>query len=706
MYPNLPAGATGRTVEPSPSLLPDEQILPGLPWQPGPGPGQKMLVLPANNPPVSESLFDLGPRPPFLRFMACYRPVSCWMKPAFGSAGSPLPRETQFVLMDLGGRYAALYPLVDGPVRCSLEEIAGRWKLRLETGDPQVVCPRTRALLLVEGDDVHRLVQEGAEAVAALAGTLRLRDRRRRPRAAELLGWCSWNAFYEKVNEKDLLAAVRQFAEHGVTPRFILLDGGWQQQREWLLEEFAADAEKFPRGLKALVDDLRGLGVSEFYAWQTFCGYWRGASPDLIGPENAEVRNFKIPGHLHSTLRGGAGKDFVDTMTESFYPENLHARTVILPRGSLGPLYDAFHRHLAAAGVTGVKIDAMTWMEALAAEGQGRVAAVRDMVRAAETSTESHFDGGLIFCSSCSNDVIYQTSSGAILRTAGDYLPADRASHGLHLVNNAMVALWTAPFLWSDWDMFQTGHEAGWFHAAARAISGGPVYLTDGLGQTDFALVRRLRLSDGSLPLCRTPAVPTTDSIFRDPSRGDGLLKVFAANVAGSVLGAFDCRAPSDDAKPQQDFFRASDIPSLREKPVVVWSEKSRTLAVLPPGGEIRIVCRPLEYEILTVADASSGLAVIGNVNLLNPGGAVGSCTRTASGSLGIRLRDGGTFVGWSRACPNLTADGEGIPLEWDPNSGRFAADLSAGRAWDLELTVAPDRHAAHWEGQFHGDPS
>jgi raffinose synthase len=373
-----------------------EKLFPRLPWEPGAGDRHKVLVVPAADPPDSDLLFDLGPRPQFQRFMACYRNISPWMVPAFGDQETPLPRETQFLLLDLGDRLAALYPLVEGSVRCSLEENGGRWKVRLETGDPAVSIPSTRALLLIEGNDPYELAREGAAAIAALSGTIRLREERRRPRAAELLGWCSWNAFYEQVNEQGLLDVMRQFADEGVLPRFVLLDGGWHKESDWILEDLEADADKFPSGLSALVQELRGLGVQEFYAWHTFCGYWRGTSPELLGPENSEARTFRIPERLKSTPSSGEAKGVFDTMTDSFYPDNLFDRTIFFPRDSLGRFYDAFHRHLASAGVTGVKIDAMAWMEALAADGQSRVAAIRDMMQSAEASTDRHFGGGLI----------------------------------------------------------------------------------------------------------------------------------------------------------------------------------------------------------------------------------------------------------------------------------------------------------------------
>jgi len=609
------------------------------------------------------------------------------MRPVFGSPGTALPMETQFLLLDLGGRYAALFPLVSGPVRCSLEERDSRWMLRMETGNSTIPFPATQALLLAEGTDPHLLAERAARTIASLLGTTRLRHQRELPRAARLLGWCSWNAFYENVDAEGILEVVRDLQGAGTPPRFVLLDGGWQTQNEGLLENFGADEKKFPGDLAHLVQQLRSLGVEQIFAWQTFNGYWRGSSPDLLGEENADIRYFDVPDHLEPLVARSEHQSRQDTMTASFYPSNLVDRPIIFPQGSLFPLYDAFHGHLASAGVTGVKIDAMTWMEALSGKGWGRVAGVRDMVHAAEASVGLHFGGGLIHCSSCSNDFLYHSLSGALVRTSGDFLPADPGSHGDHLVCNAMVAFWMSPFIWPDWDMFQSGHEAGWFHAAARAISGGPVYVTDTAESIDFVILRRLQLSDGTLPACRTPAVPTADSLFFDASKENRLLKIFAQNAVGAVLGAFNCRTagPAEKSKGSVKF-SGSDIPGCGSSDLVAWSEQNQALMHLDVGEEMEIVCGCFGFEILTVARKCEGLALIGNVNLLNPGGAIAACIRQPGGKWLVQLSDGGIFAGWSLRQPVMKSSGREISLRWDGGTGLFLAELEAGRAWELQI--------------------
>ena len=75
--------------------------------------------------------------------------------------------------------------------------------------------------------------------------------------------------------------------------------------------------------------------------------------------------------------------------------------------------------------------------------------------------------------------------------------------------------------------MFQSKHPAAHAHAAARAVSGAAVYVSDYPGQHDFSLLKKLVLPDGSVLRASLPGRPTADCLFTDVLRdGTSLLKV------------------------------------------------------------------------------------------------------------------------------------------------------------------------------------
>ena len=102
---------------------------------------------------------------------------------------------------------------------------------------------------------------------------------------------------------------------------------------------------------------------------------------------------------------------------------------------------------------------------------------------------------------------------------------------GCHMVHCAYNSLWMGNFIHPDWDMFQSTHPCAEFHAASRAISGGPIYVSDSVGKHNFSLLKRLVLPDGSILRCICYALPTRDCLFKDPLHdGNTMLKIWNLN--------------------------------------------------------------------------------------------------------------------------------------------------------------------------------
>eukprot|EP00878_Enallax_costatus_P037111 GHUV01041902.1.p1 GENE.GHUV01041902.1~~GHUV01041902.1.p1 ORF type:complete len:116 (-),score=1.40 GHUV01041902.1:323-670(-) len=48
------------------------------------------------------------------------------------------------------------------------------------------------------------------------------------PDICNYLGWCTWDAFYHDVSARGVVGGLRSFESVGVTPRWIIIDDGWQ----------------------------------------------------------------------------------------------------------------------------------------------------------------------------------------------------------------------------------------------------------------------------------------------------------------------------------------------------------------------------------------------------------------------------------------------------------------------------------------------
>ena len=83
-------------------------------------------------------------------------------------------------------------------------------------------------------------------------------------------------------------------------------------------------------------------------------------------------------------------------------------------------------------------------------------------------------------CHSTENLLSYYETSSA--RASDDFYPLDISAQTVHIVSCAYNSVMLSEIANPDWDMFHSQHEFADMHAAARAISGGPIYVSDAPG--------------------------------------------------------------------------------------------------------------------------------------------------------------------------------------------------------------------------------
>jgi raffinose synthase len=297
---------------------------------------------------------------------------------------------------------------------------------------------------------------------------------------------------------------------------------------------------------------------------------------------------------------------------------------------------------------------------------------------------------------SCGNDILYQTMNSTLTRTSTDFWPTRPETHGLHLYTNAQVCLWFGEFVHADWDMFQSGHEWGAFHAAGRAVSGSPVYVSDKPGQHNFELLRKLMRSDGTVLRCPEPGRPTRDCLFADPTKEDVLLKIWNRNrnnavTSTAVIGVFNCRYHAEPAerKPVKGSVGPADIPGLAAGDYAVYFHRSGRLEKVAATGRIEVELPEGGWEAVTITAVENGFAAVGLANKLNAAAALHNYRGREEGS---RLRasaqtaEGGDFVAYCARKPHAVrafADGielKDVPFEW--KDGLLRADTRIGPGW------------------------
>jgi raffinose synthase len=613
------------------------------------------------------------------RFTSLYRFSSFWTRPAVGRSECELQPETLWLLAQAGpDAYTLIVPLLDELSRYSLRASSDAIVVAAETGDPGLACNGGVAVFVAAGSEPYGLVSAAARAVRRFMNSGRLREDKPLPDFIDLFGWCTWDAFYKDVSADKVLAGLASFVRAGVSPRLLILDDGWQTWRraasgEDRLTSLAAN-ERFGGDLGALAQAAKTrFGVQRFLVWHALLGYWGGLDDEAFAAYGTR----------------GVARSFGPGLLEQEPHWNVRpwgAQLGVPASDAFTAFYDDFHATLARQGVDGVKVDAQAMLEAVSAGQGGRMAMARASRRALEASVEKHFHGRLINCMSCTSECAYLSAGSTLMRSSDDFFPSRPESHGLHLHVNAMAGVWFGEFMQPDWDMFQSAHPRGAFHAAARAVSGGPVYVSDAVGAHDAGLLRKLVLSDGSVLRADLPGRPTPDTLFADPTREPVLLKVFNRNRDGGVVGLFNA---GTRLEPIAGTVAPQDVPGLDlSREFVAWAHRGDRLWRCT-GEPAAIALAEGEWEIVSFAPVEQGFAALGLADKFNSGGAIVSRT-WQGGECRIELRDGGAFLAWAQTPPReLRCDDEPLPFAHDRASGHLRADVPAGARRSLVLDWA-----------------
>lgn len=311
-------------------------------------------------------------------------------------------------------------------------------------------------------------------------------DRKTR-RRQRLTSKGTWNALGQRLTEDKVLKAVDTLAEHKINITSLIIDDNWQNidyrgqgqfQHGW--NDFEAEPKAFPRGLKAMVSEIRSKhrNIQHIAVWHALLGYWAGIAPD---------------GKIAKTYKT------VEVIREDSLRRNLPlgGKMTLVDREDAHKFYDDFYRFLSSCGIDGVKTDAQfmmdTWVSAKA-----RRELIHTYLDAWKVSTLRHFSIKAISCMSQAPQILFysqlpQNTPAVLCRNSDDFFPEIPASHPWHVWTNAHNSLFTQHLnVLPDWDMFQTVHDFSGFHAAARCVSGGPIYITDVPGQHDVDLISQM----------------------------------------------------------------------------------------------------------------------------------------------------------------------------------------------------------------------
>ncbi|MQM10365.1 hypothetical protein Taro_043258 [Colocasia esculenta] len=672
-----------------------------------------------------------------IRFMSIFRFKVWWTTHWVGDRGRDVEHETQIMILDRSGDgarpYILLLPLVEGPFRACLQPGADdNIEVCVESGSTRVTESSFRSLVFVHsGGDPFALVRDAMKVVRAHLGTFRLLEEKTPPGIVDKFGWCTWDAFYLKVQPDGVWEGVKGLVEGGCPPGLVLIDDGWQSichdeddpasgqegmnrtsageqmpcrlirfQENYKFRDYKSPVDGESSGMGAFTRDLKAAfkSVEHVYVWHALCGYWGGLRPGTPGLPESKVVAPKLTPGLQTTMEDLAVDKIVNNGVGLVPPEKV------------GEMYEGLHGHLASVGINGVKVDVIQLLEMLCEEYGGRVELAKAYYKALSDSVKRHFNGNGVIASMehCNDFMFLGTESICLGRVGDDFWCTDPSGdpngtfwlQGCHMVHCSYNSLWMGNFIHPDWDMFQSTHACAQFHAASRAISGGPIYISDSVGQHDFRLLKSLVLPDGTILRCSHYALPTRDCLFLDPLHdGKTMLKIWNLNKYTGVLGVFNCQGggwcrQARRNKCASEFSHtvsATARPAYIEwshgkKPIpidgveifAVYSFRAGKLALLKPEDGINITLDPFNFELLTVSPVKTlsssrktavQFAPIGLANMLNTGGAIESVEFADGEGVKVAVKGAGEMKAFSSEKPtSCLVNGEEAPFTYEDN--------------------------------------
>lgn len=438
------------------------------------------------------------------------------------------------------------------------------------------------------------------------------------------LTYCTWNGLGQDLTAEKIYTALDSLSKNKINVTNLIIDDNWQSLskgetqfvRGW--SGFEANKEGFPDGMKATTTEIRKRfpNINHIAVWHAILGYWGGIDPNGWIAKNYKTTEVeKEPGVAGGTFTVVAAED-------------------------AGRMYNDFYAFLSSAGVDSVKTDAQFFLDLLL-HAPDRRALIQEYQDAWTIAHLRHLGSRAISCMSQSPQLLFHSQlprnkPRLLVRNSDDFFPEVEASHPWHVFCNAHNSLFTQHLnVLPDWDMFQTSHTWASFHAAARCVSGGPIYFTDKPGEHDIKLLNQMtaQTARGKTVILRPHIVGKATNPY-NAYDALALLKIgtyvgFARTGTG-ILGVFNVCGQH-----LSEFISLEDFPGTEEGEYVVGSFSSGAVSSPMKRGKqkamVGLELETAEWEILsayalrkfTVKEKEVGVAMMGLLGKMTGSAAV-----------------------------------------------------------------------------------
>lgn len=547
--------------------------------------------------------------------MALYRHKDWWTRPYFKRELADLPGRTQSLLWRKNENYYYMIPVVDKIFKSDFAGNGEGMDIRISSYVGGCDSCKSLVFAAASGSEPFELSKRTVERTLEKLGFPTFaRENKRYPENLKYLGWCSWDAFYHAVNEKGLLEKAEELKAKDIPVKWIMIDDGWLDVKNERLMSFNANKEKFPGGLKAAARKLKEqYGIRWVGVWHAFMGYWGGVNPE---------------------------GELAKTMKEYLY-ETASNKLIPYPEAGKGfGFWDAWYTELRKEDIDFVKVDGQSAVNNFLIYSKPVGRSARESHKALEAAVGIHFDNAIINCMGMALENIWSRPISSVSRNSDDFVPGEEISFKEHALQNAYNSYFHGNFYWGDWDMFWTKHNEDVQNSVLRAVSGGPVYFSDRVGNTEPAAILPLVMKDGKILRGDRPGLPTIDCIFNDPNEEAVPLKVWNTVGENGVIAAFNINL---GGKTVNGTLSAADIPNINAQKYVAYDFFKKEVFILSIDDKHSFQLGKDKVALFVVVPQKSDFTPIGLIDKYLAPVSIES-VYISDNKRFVRLPQGGTF--------------------------------------------------------------
>ena len=462
------------------------------------------------------------------------------------------------------------------------------------------LCDKINECVLIGayGNDEYALPEQAVGfGLKAMNKPGKLKKDKRYPEIFEYLGWCSWDAFQHYITPDKILAKCKEFKDKNIPVKWIILDDTWNDvksidnetkvSRE--LNDWEAAPERFPEGLKKCVEDIKKQYDLKVGIWHPTSGYWYGINPD--GPLAK-----RIPELLEYTIPG-------------FYadgPRLMHS----FDKKKIEKYYDIQHKFYKDCGIDFTKVDNQGAAQRHCYFKGGIGQCVSNLHSAIEKAAKKYYGGALINCMGMPIDNFWNRTYSNVNRFSGDFQPEDRKWFIQHLLQCSYNTYSQGTINTGDWDMWWSDDEQAKKNAILRAMSGGPIYVSDKLDRSIRDVIMPTVFSDGRIIRLQKQTSITRDCIFEDAENNGKIFKVFNTHNGCGIISAFNL---DKEEKTVSGTVSVEDIYGLKKGRYLIYNWFTKEYQEISSGEKLEVSLENYDdFRLFIIVPVKNNKAVIG----------------------------------------------------------------------------------------------